>query len=314
MQQQKNEKVLSVANRPKTLDSFIGNESLKKLIKSQFESNRVPQFYILSGPPGSGKTTIARIIANMLKGSVTEMNAADKNGIDDIRSIIDNSNFKPIGYNSKVFIFDEAHQLTNQAQNTLLKITEEPPDYVYFIFCTTNDSKIIAALKRRACILTTSTLNREAITSLINDTVLIYDDVAEKEKMKSFIDLLCEYNIDTPGLVLQALEKYLAGLEPIECIFSTNAQNIETLKLCSLVSKGSWKQVSAMVKDIKKEDLVMVRSCILGYLKSILLKDSSRAVTLSKAIKIIGEDTYELPIFLANLCLGCSLIGQSNGS
>jgi len=306
--------VLIKSTRPKQLSDLIGQEKIVTMLTNHFNSGSIQHFFLICGNSGTGKTTISRIIAMMLqkasitdnisKYDITEINASDKNGIDDVREIIDKCTNKPFSPSlAKVYILDEAHQLTTPAQNALLKITEDAPKSTYFIFCTTNESKIITALKRRAYIINTQGLTAENI-----DTLLLL----AKEKVNSSLDTnqlkeaLIKNEITSPGLILQCAEKYFNGCEANECIFATSNTNIDTMKLCNFLSKGSWQSAIPILKSIKKEDIVMIRACVLGYFKTILLNSGS--LNIAKAIKIIGEECYELPIFLANLRLACEAV------
>jgi len=308
--------ILSISMRPKTLDDIVGSSTIIDTLKKQFSSKRIPHFYLICGQSGSGKTTLSRIIAMMLQNAniedpihkydIKEINASDKNGIDDIRDIIDKSNYKPL-YPSiaKVIIMDEAHQLTTPAQNALLKITEDPPKSMYFIFCTTNESKIITSLRRRAYIIHTQGLDPKDINKLL---------VNAKNKVNSDIDIkpleetIIKYDIDSPGIILQAAEKYFNGSDPVDCVFIRSNIELDSRKLCNLLSEGDWKKSLVILKIMKKEDIVMIKNYVLGYFKVVLLSGSDKSIGLAKAMKIIGEETYDLPIFLANLCIACEII------
>lgn len=330
--------------RPKKLDNVIGQDEIVLSIKKQFDCGRIPNFFIIYGVSGTGKTTLSRIIALMLQKApegapisrydIKEINAADKNGIDDVRSLIDNSTYKPYAPSiAKVVIMDEAHQLTTQAQNTLLKLTEDPPKYMYYIFCTTNLVKIIAALKRRAYIINTKGINKESTMKLLRyangynlytkeaTSSIQWDTLNESEKelyskkadsvlnMIPLCDSLIKYDIDSPGLILQAVEKYINGSDPDDSIFNTSNNALDTFKLCNLVSKGDWKSSANIMASMKKEDIFMVRNCVLGYLKTILLRsESEKALNISKAIKTISEYCDELPTFLAYVCIACEYL------
>jgi len=317
------DKVLSISLRPQKLDDIIGQEDVVKTVKNQFESGRVPHFFLIVGQTGTGKTTLARIIALMLqsgskidnvskydisKYDIKEINASDKNGVDDIRDLLEIIKYKPL-YPSlaKVIIMDEAHQLTTAAQNALLKDTEDTPEHLYFIFCTNNDSKILATLKRRAYTINTHGINQEGIRKLL---LTAKKKTGFKGEIKELEDALVEYEIDAPGLILQAAEKFFNGVEAIKSILSSNTDTVDTKKLCNLILKGNWKEASAFLKTLKKEDIVMTRLCILGYFKTVLL--STGNVNIAKATKVISEECYELPVFLANLCIACDMLKKSS--
>ncbi len=311
------EKVLSLSMRPKSLDELVGQSKIISLINNQFESKRIPHFFLISGQPGCGKTSLARIIAMKLQGTtlnepmnkydISEINASDKNGVDDIRELIDRINYKPFKPSiAKVIIMDESHQLTTQAQNALLKITEDAFDYLYFIFCTSNATKIIPALKRRAYIIDIQGINDSSISELLK---LVSEKCNSDIDMEPLKESLIKYEIDSPGLVLQAAEKYIGGLTPEECILNVDNSELDTKTLCNSISKGNWNSAKSILKHVRKEDVTMVKICVLGYLKVVLL-NADDAEPIAKAIKHIGSTNDELSVFVANVCLACGSIKE----
>ncbi len=162
-----NSKVLALKYRPKTFKDLIGQDIVSKTIYNSIKNNRSANAYLFTGIRGVGKTTIARIVAkslNCLKGfenlcsddfcenckaisnsnhiDVLEMDAASKTGVDDVRDLIEFSRYGPANAKYKIFIIDEVHMLSKQAFNALLKTLEEPPEYLKFIFATTEIKKI----------------------------------------------------------------------------------------------------------------------------------------------------------------------------
>jgi len=162
----KNSKVLALKYRPQTFDDLIGQEVVSETIINSIKANKVPNAYLFTGIRGVGKTTIARIVAKSLNCSngienkckekcsncdaitnsnhidVLEMDAASKTGVDDVRDLIEFSRYGPTSSKYKIFIIDEVHMLSKQAFNALLKTLEEPPEYLKFIFATTEIKKI----------------------------------------------------------------------------------------------------------------------------------------------------------------------------
>ena len=163
----KNTKVLALKYRPQTFSDLIGQDVVAETISNSIKANKVPNAYLFTGIRGIGKTTTARIVAKSLNCSngfdqlcedklcenckaisnsnhidVLEMDAASKTGVDDVRDLIEFSRYGPTTAKYKIFIIDEVHMLSKQAFNALLKTLEEPPEYLKFIFATTEIKKI----------------------------------------------------------------------------------------------------------------------------------------------------------------------------
>jgi DNA polymerase-3 subunit gamma/tau len=165
--------VLALKLRPQTFDQVIGQEYIIKTLKNAIESNRIPPAFIFSGIRGVGKTSTARILAKALNckegptpqpcnkcsncreislGSsmdVLELDAASNRGIDEIRDIRSKAKYPPMASKYKIYILDEAHMLTTQAFNALLKTLEEPPPYIVFMLSTTEFHKLPATIVSR---------------------------------------------------------------------------------------------------------------------------------------------------------------------
>lgn len=143
---------LAVKYRPKTFEDVSEQSSIKVILENQIKNNIVKHAYLFCGGAGTGKTTTARIVANMInegKGSPIELDCASNNGVDDMRAIQDECRTRPLEGKYKIFILDECHMITQQGWNSMLKILEEPPEYVVFLFCTTDPQKIIGTIMSR---------------------------------------------------------------------------------------------------------------------------------------------------------------------
>src|SRR5260370_30869691 len=165
--------VIARKYRPQTFAELIGQEHVRTTIENAIAQRGIAHGYIFSGQRGTGKTTVARILARCLNcvngptnqpcgvcasckeiaagGSVDviEIDAASNRGINEMRELRENVRYQPARDRYKIFIIDEAHQITNEAFNALLKTIEEPPEWAVFILCTTETHKIPATIASR---------------------------------------------------------------------------------------------------------------------------------------------------------------------
>jgi len=197
-------KVIARKYRPQTFAEIVGQQHVTRTLANAIESNRVAHAYIFSGVRGVGKTTVARILAkalNCVKGptaepdgtcdscreiaagtslDVLEIDAASNRGIDQIRELREMVRYAPAAARYKVVILDEAHQLTDEASNALLKTLEEPPERVVFILATTRSEDLVETIKSRAQLFQFRSLTFQEISTQIERIVK-----AEKLKIDS---------------------------------------------------------------------------------------------------------------------------------
>ncbi len=144
---------LALKYRPKSFEDLTEQEAVVTILKNQISTNTIKHGYLFVGAAGTGKTTSARIFANMINngcGNPIELDAASNNSVDDIRELIENAQTKSLDSEYKVFIIDECHMITPQGWNAFLKTLEEPPLKSIFIMCTTNPEKIPGTILSRA--------------------------------------------------------------------------------------------------------------------------------------------------------------------
>lgn len=143
---------LAVKYRPKTFDDVKGQLSTVEILNRQATSGNLKNAYLFEGVSGSGKTTCARIFANVLnkgKGVPIEIDGASNNGVDNVRNIVEEASERALDCEYKVIIIDEAHMITTAGWNAFLKCIEEPPHYTIFIFCTTDFRRIPPTILNR---------------------------------------------------------------------------------------------------------------------------------------------------------------------
>lgn len=229
--------------------------------------------FLLVGPSGVGKTTLARIGATMAgcdNGSITEIDAATNSGVDAMRAVAEAITYHPFGKSSKrATIVDEAHGLSRQAWDTLLKVVEEPPKHALWFFCTTNPAKIPNTIKTRCTTLTLKLVSEKGLRALVHE-------VANLEKMKmdaGVVDLVVREARGSPrqALVnLAACDGITSKREAAE-VLHTVLETDATLELCRFLMKpGSWMKCQALVAKLDGESPEGVRILVVNYMASVL--------------------------------------------
>ena len=144
---------LQVKYRPKTLKGFYGNDAIKDSLGNCLSKTGIPTTFLFTGPSGTGKTTLGRIVGNTLEIdpiNVNVYNAASTRGIDTIREAIEKAKHSPMfGGKKRIYIFEECHGLTGNALEALLDFMEHPPENVFIILTTTEPSSLKVTIKRR---------------------------------------------------------------------------------------------------------------------------------------------------------------------
>ena len=258
--------------RPHTFEDIVEQDSIKTILKNQIKSNDLKHAYLFCGSAGTGKTTSARIIADLMnegKSTPIELDCASHNSVDDVRAIIDECKTKPMIGKYKIFILDECHQFSASAWNALLKILEEPPEYVIFLFCTTDPQKILGTILSRVQRFNFSRISIAGITARL------------------------KYIIENENN-----ERAVAGISPI--IYEDNAINY----IARLSQGGMRDSITTLEKcldysnNISLQNVITVtsggvtESVLLEMLSNILNKQCSDALLLFDKIYMSGIDVH----------------------
>jgi len=273
-----NSKVLALKYRPATFDDLIGQEVVAETITNSIKADKIPNAYLFTGIRGIGKTTTARIVAkglNCLNGienlckeelcdncksiadsshiDVLEMDAASKTGVDDVRDLIEFSRYGPTSAKYKIFIIDEVHMLSKQAFNALLKTLEEPPEYLKFIFATTEIKKIPITVVSRCQRFDLSRIKSSKLFEFIKD-------IKEKEKGKASdeaLKLIVKISEGSVRDALSLLDRALLSLDGKTELDLNMAQKIfgyfdksQLINLFELILKGEEEKVINIYRKI----------------------------------------------------------------
>ncbi len=263
--------------RPDSLDDMIGNKQTIRALQATLGKDNPPHAYLFHGPTGCGKTTLGRIVRKHLRCSDNdfhEIDSADFRGIDTIREIRRKSQYKPMQGKSMVWLLDECHQLSAQAQEALLKALEEAPTHVYYILCTTDPQKLKPTLKGRCSQFQVNPLSDREMMKLLRSVVK-----AEGERLqKQVYEQIIQDSLGHPRNALQILDQVLV-VEPDERLEVAKRQaemQSQTIELCrALIGGAGWRKVRTILEGLRDQEPETIRRQVLGYCSSVLLKEEN---------------------------------------
>ncbi len=279
---------LYIKYRPLTFDEIQGNTETVNALKIMLQDIKsCPHTFLLQGDTGCGKTTLGRIIGKELGcvgADFKEIDSADFRGIDTIRTIRKQAQYKPLEGNCTVYLIDECHKLTGDAQNALLKILEDTPEHIYFILATTDPQKLIKTIKSRCSIFQVNPLQERQLMKLLHKIVKKEEKTIDKRIYEQIIDT----SLGRPREAIQLLEQilYLPENEQLKMAQKKDAELAEGIELSrALLRNAGWKEIRTILTGLQQQEPETIRRQILGYCKSVLLKSDN---------EIAGKILYEM--------------------
>jgi DNA polymerase III subunit gamma/tau len=297
--------------RPQDFDEVVGQEAVVRTLRNAIESDQVRQAYLFAGPRGTGKTSLARILAkalNCAQGTTTtpdrtchscvaiangtsldviEMDAASQRGIDDIREIRERVVLQPVEGRYKVYILDEAHQLTDAAFNALLKLIEEPPPHLVFVFCTTDLAKMLPTVRSRCQTFVFSRPRLPDLLALLT-RVTQGEGIEAPEAALSLIARSARGSYRDAVSTLDQLAAATEGKVTVQAVLQLlGAVEEEALfRLCDLVVDRDTAGALQFIEELAEQgqDLTRLVTDLLEHLRQLLL------------VQHIGEVPESLPL------------------
>lgn len=257
--------------RPKTFKTVVGNRETVRSLQNMIEKNALPHTILFHGPSGCGKTTMAKILKRELKCKdidFQEINSSTFRGIDSMRKIQQTMNLSSVGP-CRVYLMDECHKWTNDAQNAALKMLEDTPSHVYFFLCTTDPQKLIKAVRTRCCEMPVKDLSEDDCLKLLA-RISKREDLSITDEVKEELTRSCQGSARTLLVMLDKVIN-LEEEDQLEAIQQVLTEQKEGIDLCrALLKKEKWPKIASILKQLTA-DPETIRYNVLGYAQAVLL-------------------------------------------
>lgn len=282
--------------RPVKFKNIIGQDSTIKMLKQMVERDSIPHTLLFTGPSGCGKTTLARILRRKLscgKHDFNEVNCADVRGIEEIRKIRQRMQAAPISGKCRIWLIDEAHKLTNDAQNAILKMLEDTPSHVYFMLATTNPQRLLKTIRTRSTEVVVKSLSHKDIMKLLS-----YICGMEKIRLPGeVVEKIVECSEGSARKALVLLDQ-IAGLKDEETMLDVIGKTFAEEQAISITKallnpRTKWPDMAKILREVTEEEPEQIRWMVLGYAKKVLLsggKFSGRAYII---IDVFRDHFYD---------------------
>ena len=323
----KNSKVLALKYRPSSFEDLIGQDVATETIINSIKANKIPNAYLFTGIRGIGKTTIARIVAkslNCLNGienlckkelchncsaiansshiDVLEMDAASKTGVDDIRDLLEFSRYGPTSSKYKIFIIDEVHMLSKQAFNALLKTLEEPPEYLKFIFATTEIKKIPITVVSRCQRFDLSRIKSSELFEFIKKIMIKENGKASDDALK----LIVKISEGSVRDALSLLDRGLIALDKNKELDLNTAQKIfgyfdksQLINIFKFILEGNEKKVIEFYRKIYDQG-IEPKVFINDFLELVYYFKNINSLTLESTNFSLNDEEFSMIKELSN--------------